>query len=553
VHEPFQVFSAEVSSDRIEPSQPLNFSGRIYYNGTTIPAFSGGASLDFDGVDDCVVIADSPSFQISVQITISLWVKTLTSGVFQRVLWKNNAFGLTIYPQGRTRGTACIGKVSEDSNSSNTCVTDGLWHLITYVYDGSQHIIYVDGVLESTRNQTGMIQTSSENLYIGKQEEGSLYPFCGAVDDVRVYNYSLGADEISGIFQGTFENETNMMAHWSFDGDALDKSGNGNDGVVYGASWKDGWANVHVYLELNGLLKAAVSLINSTDGNFVFPQITSESQFGTYKYIIYAANGVQNQTLNVIVEPFTSPKMIILSPKNLTYALDSIPLTLTVDKPVSWIEYSLDGNANITINGNTTIQNLFAGPHYITIYLPTVASETIHFMVDVIPPTIVSTHRLPEGVVTNKQRVTISANVTDIGSGVKEVILSYSVDKGASWNNVTMNYNNTAGVYEETIPRQSIDSFVEYKIIAYDNANSAVIDDNTGKFYSYMVIQEFPALNLLALFILSAIIVVVIINTNKRNIFSTTEDNGSSSGEYLPQKKERKKTSSSGMKEFSFS
>ena len=68
-----------------------------------------------------------------------------------------------------------------------------------------------------------------------------------------------------------------------------------------------------------------------------------------------------------LMEPFTStfyanyllettpPKISILSPVNQTYNESSVPLVFTVDKTVNWTGYSLDGQQNVTITGNTTI------------------------------------------------------------------------------------------------------------------------------------------------------------------------------------------------------
>jgi parallel beta-helix repeat protein len=64
----------------------------------------------------------------------------------------------------------------------------------------------------------------------------------------------------------------------------------------------------------------------------------------------------------------TSPYITILSPQNKTYITSSIPLTFTVNEPTSWIGYSLDGQANVTISGNTTLTSLSYGQHSITVY-----------------------------------------------------------------------------------------------------------------------------------------------------------------------------------------
>lgn len=524
-NEYLEVTSAKVSNDRVEPFHPLTFSGKVSYSGTMIAPSSGNASLNFDGVDDFVIVTDSQDFRISERITISLWVKTSRIGDFQRILWKQGAFGLTINPSGKMYGTVWIDGVSQDSDSSIASVANGSWHLCTYTYDGLEHRIYVDGTLESVRDHSGVMQTSANDLFIGIQEEGSLYPFKGAIDEVRIFDYSLSADEISSHFKGIFENETGMVAHWSFDGDVSDKSGNGNYGVIHGANWTNGWANLHVHLELNGLLKKTVNLINSTNGNFVFPQIESELETGIYDYTIFVENGVQNKTITVIVEPPGPIEIVVLSPKNMTYGSSSILLTFTVDKAVSWIGYSLDGNANSTTNGNTTLHDLSTGTHSIVIYaskfnVSTGSSEKIYFMVDTTPPTIVTVHRLPESGITREQEVGVLVNATDIGSGVDEVVLSYTSNRGNSWKNLTMNYNPATGMHEAKIPRQPLGVFLQYKIVAYDKANGATIDDNRGLYYAYTVIQEFPTINLLALFILLTLIVIVI-STKKRGIVPT--------------------------------
>ena len=64
----------------------------------------------------------------------------------------------------------------------------------------------------------------------------------------------------------------------------------------------------------------------------------------------------------------TPPTLSIVSPENKTYSVTDVPLTLTVNESTSWIGYSLDGQTNVTISGNTTIVSLFEGSHTITVY-----------------------------------------------------------------------------------------------------------------------------------------------------------------------------------------
>ena len=87
----------------------------------------------------------------------------------------------------------------------------------------------------------------------------------------------------------------------------------------------------------------------------------------------------------------TSPTISIVSPENNTYSLIPVHLNFIVSKSTSWIGYSLDGKANVTITGNTTITGLSEGPHSLVVYATdtdgnTGASETIYFTAIPRPP-----------------------------------------------------------------------------------------------------------------------------------------------------------------------
>jgi hypothetical protein len=83
------------------------------------------------------------------------------------------------------------------------------------------------------------------------------------------------------------------------------------------------------------------------------------------------------------------PELSIFSPENKTYAESNVALTFTANKQVTWIGYSLDNQAQVTITGNITLTNLPTGLHNITVYAKdeletTGTSETIHFEIN--PP-----------------------------------------------------------------------------------------------------------------------------------------------------------------------
>ena len=91
---------------------------------------------------------------------------------------------------------------------------------------------------------------------------------------------------------------------------------------------------------------------------------------------------------------YISPSISIISPQNVTYnsagALFNLSLSFHIDIPrigmISWIGYSLDGNPDVTITGNTTISVTY-GVHTIVVSAndtfegTVVSSETVHFTI----------------------------------------------------------------------------------------------------------------------------------------------------------------------------
>jgi len=74
---------------------------------------------------------------------------------------------------------------------SPTVVTDGDWHRVGFVRDGSDRILYVDDI-EVARDTATNLESASGGLYIGAGsdlEPGAFWS--GLIDDVRIYNRAV--------------------------------------------------------------------------------------------------------------------------------------------------------------------------------------------------------------------------------------------------------------------------------------------------------------------------------------------------------------------------
>lgn len=138
-------------------------------------------------------------------------------------------------------------------------------------------------------------------------------------------------------------------------------------------------------------LGSEIAVPDATSSKFEFVESTA----GTYSITLRTIDSAGDSTYHaflpglwVFVLPLpTPPNISILNPENRTYTTNEIPLNSTVSKPAEWIGYSIDGQANITVSGNTTLTALPNGAHNLTVYANDtdglLASGTIYFSIAV--------------------------------------------------------------------------------------------------------------------------------------------------------------------------
>lgn len=107
----------------------------------------------------------------------------------------------------------------------------------------------------------------------------------------------------------------------------------------------------------------------------------------TFYYNTFNINGSSSISFTIDTTP---PTISVLSIQNTTYNMTDIDLNFSVNEPVSQITYSLDGQENVTIAGNTNLAGLSIGTHNVTVYAWDTAgnvgaSETITFTVTPFP------------------------------------------------------------------------------------------------------------------------------------------------------------------------
>ncbi len=131
---------------------------------------------------------------------------------------------------------------------------------------------------------------------------------------------------------------------------------------------------------------------------------------------------------------------------------------------------------------------------------------------DTTPPTI-STPTIKPTSPGSSDIVTVSVNVTDTGSGVKNVSITYTSDNWKTVNKTLVApYNITTHIATAQFPALlPYGGHVEYYVTAFDNAGNKAINNNSGSYFSYDVSPPWYLGTYIWLILILAIVAIVIL------------------------------------------
>ncbi|UOU99128.1 glycosyl hydrolase family 18 protein [Chryseobacterium daecheongense] len=114
--------------------------------------------------------------------------------------------------------------------ASNTALNANTWYHVAATYDGATMKIYINGVLDASKSQTGSVDSSGA-FNVGYSYNISRN-FNGKIDEVRVWKRALSQTEISQNTCNVSLPATSLTAYWKFNegsGTSVqDHSGNGS-------------------------------------------------------------------------------------------------------------------------------------------------------------------------------------------------------------------------------------------------------------------------------------------------------------------------------------
>lgn len=163
--------------------------------------FAGG--LKFNGSSDYVDAGNSSSLSSVDAISVGAWINSANPFInYSGIVVKDVQYGLLLEsttgkPSFRVYNNA--GGISV--MVANSPIAANTWYYVVGVCsEGGDIRIYVNGVLAATpATFSASIWEPGENLLIGKSSVFNTY-FSGSIDDVRVYNRALTANEINEMY-----------------------------------------------------------------------------------------------------------------------------------------------------------------------------------------------------------------------------------------------------------------------------------------------------------------------------------------------------------------
>ncbi|WP_066633133.1 LamG-like jellyroll fold domain-containing protein [Labilibacter marinus] len=226
-----------------------NYDGTV--NGATLSPDRFGnqnSAYQFDGTDDHILIDNTAGNFGSTDFAISYWmyVDQLPTIQNQDILGKRAAGSWGNYFNFSLTTSGGVGLEINEATSAdrNVCTTTAgvildQWNHITLVRNGLDLDIYLNGQLSNSvvSNIAHDINNDVELVFGSRYYNNDLvHYFKGGLDDIRFYSRALSQNEISNLY-----NETNdgLIAHYPFNGNANDESGNNNHGTINGATLTD--------------------------------------------------------------------------------------------------------------------------------------------------------------------------------------------------------------------------------------------------------------------------------------------------------------------------
>lgn len=173
---------------------------------TTGPGRQGTAA-QFDGIDDCLQVADVGQLQLPT-LTIALWARQ-TTAVNQSQLAKPvggaNSWQLEASIAGSLLGLSFTTAINPSTNaytvSPDQTIVVGAWQHLAATWDGARKRVYIDGAEVASSPMTSPLLYDRQPMTIGCDDNSGtrVLFYAGALEDVRLFDRAISPTEIAQL------------------------------------------------------------------------------------------------------------------------------------------------------------------------------------------------------------------------------------------------------------------------------------------------------------------------------------------------------------------
>lgn len=171
-----------------------------------------GICLDFDDSDNQTAYNPylvARSVNPTTAVSVSLWFKVDDLATTHDIISRTNAFYMRISTGGNlTFGTYCGATWDAQGTGAGT-ISAGTWYHVVGTYDGTDITVVLDDgtPASSAHSAGGDMDTVSGMVCVGAWYNASNF-FDGLIDEIFIFDYVLSADEITALYNETFEAST---------------------------------------------------------------------------------------------------------------------------------------------------------------------------------------------------------------------------------------------------------------------------------------------------------------------------------------------------------
>ena len=344
--------------------------------------------LDFDGVDDMVVVPDAAGLDLTTSLSLEAWVKvpslpgTSVALVSKARSSVGSGFALLLHTGGVIKFNLNDNTTNVEANAPSGTLVANQWMHIAGSWDGTTARLYVDGQLMASAAASITLQNSTEDLRIGQLASGLPWALTGSVDEVRVWSDARTQTEIAQNMNNIVAaNEAGLVAYWRLDEGvgvvAKDETGNGHDGALTNMNVLNDWIFPdHKYeivanapsahtgilpgvdidgdaltfsIQVNGTQGSAV-VTNASTGAFTYTPSDGDGETDSFTYRITDGTFTLDKVVNVVNLGTTFTDVSSAAGLATTDALEA----------AAWGDYDGDGDPDLLVTTNgTTVPQLY--------------------------------------------------------------------------------------------------------------------------------------------------------------------------------------------------